>query len=165
MDPLLSFPAFIAAAPTIGLTNSIMGAFPAHAYFEEVINSLEDYNENWMLPYLTIMNSAGTHFVSFVWMRYLRMGLAKNLSQVWLLLVPERSGNEWSLFYSGRGKSWHNWDNLAFKLVDLHPLWTALVLTILACLLGAVFWWTFWHIFARARSHVQGHRQKSALDC
>ena len=59
-------------ANRLGLTNHVMGCVPQHPYFVMLIASLESYNHNWIMPYLTIMNSAGPHFVSMVWESYLR---------------------------------------------------------------------------------------------
>jgi mannosyltransferase OCH1-like enzyme len=167
LDPLLKYPAFMSAAPTIGVTNSIMGAMPGHPYFAQMVDSLISYDINWVLPYLTIMNTAGTHYVSFQWSEYLLSqkddhdgdndddddddeGLKDN-NKVYVLMPAERSRQPWSFFKKGRGGSWHNWDNKLFHVADLHPYLAASMCVPLVALLCSIPSWCVWLVLLAAR--------------
>jgi len=162
LDQLLTYPAFVAAAPALGLTNSIMGCAKNHPFFQFAAESLPDFDINWGLPYLTIMNSAGPHFVSEVWVEYLHSftidgadhPLDPATERVRLLMPAERHGNPWSVFYPVRGKSWHNWDNTLFLFVHNHVPLIVFALVTGMVLLACVIWWAVWRSFCRLRSLV-----------
>ncbi len=159
MDQLLTYPAFVAAAPALGLTNSIMGSAKDHPFFHFAAESLPDFDINWGLPYLTIMNSAGPHFVSEVWVEYLHSFAESGhdmdaLERVRLIMPAERHGNPWSFFYAIRGKSWHNWDNGLFLFVHNHVPLIVVFLVVAMVLLASAIWWAVWRTFIRVKSLV-----------
>jgi len=161
MDALLHYPAFIAAAPTVGLTNSIMGSVPQHPFFLQAILSLRSYDRNWFMPYLTIMNSTGPHFISFVWALYLRLHgtMIADSDRIRLIMSPERQGNPWSIWYSTRGKSWHNWDNVGFVFVHQHVKLVIVLLMIAVCGATVVSWLFIWRLFFVVRSLLSNRRR------
>jgi mannosyltransferase OCH1-like enzyme len=171
IDPLLKYPAIMAGVKNMGLSNSIMGSMPNHPYFENLVSSLQSYDRDWWLPYLTIMNDTGPHFVSFVWIDHLaRMNALRGatssaqeqaeqqtLGKVHILMKQQRSGHEESFFSDGRGKSWHNWDNYAFSFVDAHPLiTTSMFLPLTAVLYGMT--WCLWSAIAARSKRVAWHK-------
>lgn len=96
----------------LGLTQHVMAAVPRHPYFRMLIESLDSYNYNWLLPYLTIMNSAGPHFVSMVWSTYLS---ETERPDVRILAQEEYAGNDWSFFTKEAGGTWHHWDTQRYS--------------------------------------------------
>jgi len=51
-----------------------MGSAPQHPFFLQVIESLQSYNRNWRVPYITVMYSTGPLFLSVIWKEYTRWG-------------------------------------------------------------------------------------------
>jgi len=90
----------------IGLTNDVMSTEKNGAYFQLLINRLQWYNYNWLLPYMTVMNSAGPHFVSLVWVEYLKM--IPRQEEVRILMQEEYAGNYWSFFTKEQGGTWNH---------------------------------------------------------
>jgi len=156
LDKLLVYPAFVATAPTLGLTNSILGGVKDHPFFLEAIESLQAYDQNWILPYLTIMNSAGPHFLSLVWTVYLHsFESIDECDRVRLLMSDERQGKEWSMFYSVRGSSWHHWDNLIFIFVHNHVMVVVFGLVALLIAGACCIWWAVYRTYSRIKLRVQ----------
>lgn len=113
LTPLLAYTAWMPGTTNhLGLTQHVMGTTPHHPYFRMLIDSLESYNYNWLMPYMTIMNSAGPHFVSMVWSSYL--STTKN-TEMRILAQEEYAGNTWSFFTKEQGGTWHHWDTKLFK--------------------------------------------------
>lgn len=166
MDPLLEYPAFVAAAPALGLTNSIMGSSPGHPFFLRLIDSLQAYDIDWVLPYLTIMNSAGPHFISEEWYDYIhatKEPVAES-DRVRLLMVAERQDNDWSIFWSVSGRSWHNWDNTIFVFVHNHVVLVAITigttLVASACFLWFIVYKLSVRAFSMVKSLIRASREK-----
>ena len=149
LTPLLSYPAWMPGTTNhLGLTQHVMGSTPQHPYFRMLIDSLDAYNYNWLMPYLTIMNSAGPHFVSMVWSAYLS---AEN-ADIRILAQEEYAGNDWSFFTKEAGGTWHHWDTALFKWVGDH-----IVLFITACFIGLCaaatgIWLLLWMVIQKWRS-------------
>ncbi|MCJ1227071.1 hypothetical protein MMC12_003726 [Toensbergia leucococca] len=74
LDPLLSYPAWLHRTIPTGISNDAMGATPQHPFFLRVIDSLQSYNKNWQLPYVTVMYSTGPLFLSVIWKEYMASG-------------------------------------------------------------------------------------------
>ena len=75
LDPLLTVPAFVRKTAPTGISNDVMGSVPNHPFFLKVIQDLEKYQRNWLVPYITIMMSTGPLFLSIMWKQYKRWGV------------------------------------------------------------------------------------------
>ncbi len=129
-----------------------MGTVRDHPFFLKAIESLQAYDQNWILPYLTIMNSAGPHFLSEVWVEYLYSSQQDDEgSRVRLLMPDERQGKEWSMFFSVQGSSWHNWDNRIFIFVHNHVMLVATGIALSMCIVAGCVWWACWKIYSRVK--------------
>lgn len=51
-----------------------MGSVSQHPFFLRVLESLQGYNRNWRVPYITVMYSTGPLFLSVIWKEYTRWG-------------------------------------------------------------------------------------------
>jgi mannosyltransferase OCH1-like enzyme len=135
-----------------------MGAVPHHPYFGMLINSLDSYNYNWLMPYMTIMNSAGPHFVSMVWSTYLSK---TDNADVRILAQEEYAGNEWSFFTKEAGGTWHHWDTALFKWVGHHIIIFVSACFVSLCATSAGIWWLLYILInkwssRRSYTHVEG---------
>lgn len=86
-----------------------MGAVPQHPFFLGVIDLLQSYNKNWLLPYVTVMYSTGPLFLSVMWERYLN-GEIREGDRVRVLRKDEYNRHSWSFFTHHQGSSWHGKD-------------------------------------------------------
>ena len=159
LTPLLSYPAWMPGTTNhLGLTQHVMGTVPHHPYFQLLISSLEAYNYNWLMPYMTIMNSAGPHFVSMVWSVYLS---ETENPDVRILAQEEYAGNDWSFFTKEAGGTWHHWDTALFKWVGHHIIIFVTSCFVSLCAASAGLWCLLWMLFNRWRSrqryvHIEG---------
>ncbi|VVT46122.1 uncharacterized protein SAPINGB_P001057 [Magnusiomyces paraingens] len=107
LDPLLSIPAWLRKTDPTGVSNDIMASIPKHKFFERVISSLEKYNRNWIVSYITIMYSTGPLFLSVIWKQYLR-ATPQQGSDIIKVLLPLVGSKHTSLFFHQvQGSSWH----------------------------------------------------------
>jgi mannosyltransferase OCH1-like enzyme len=74
LDPLLSYNAWVRRTVPTGISNDAMGSVPQHPFFLRVIESLQLYNRNWRVPYITVMYGTGPLFLSVIWKEYIRWG-------------------------------------------------------------------------------------------
>jgi inositol phosphorylceramide mannosyltransferase catalytic subunit len=159
LTSLLAYPAWMPGTTNrLGLTQHIMGSVPHHRYFRMLIDSLDSYNSNWLMPYLTIMNSAGPHFVSMVWSTYLS---EVEHADVRILAQEEYAGNEWSLFTKEEGGTWHHWDTSFFKWVGHHIVFFVTSCFLSLCAGSTALWWLLCMAFGRWRprqsfAHMEG---------
>jgi len=65
-----------------------MGSAPQHPFFLQVIESLQSYNRNWRVPYITVMYSTGPLFLSVIWKEYIRWGTSEE-GRVRILMPDE----------------------------------------------------------------------------
>lgn len=86
-----------------------MGAAPGHPFFLRVIKSLQRFNRQWPLPYLTVMASTGPLFLSVMWRDYNADGPIGN-GRIRLIFPDEYNGHPWSFFTHHLGNSWHGKD-------------------------------------------------------
>ena len=126
------------------LTNHVMGTSKNGPYFKLLIHRLKAYNYNWVLPYMTIMNSAGPHFVSLVWIEYL--GMSPRQEEVRILMQDDYAGNDWSFFTKEQGGTWNHWDTRAFKWVGDHIALFSALCFLAICLSTACVWWIGWKV-------------------
>jgi len=140
----------------LGLTNHVMGTMRNHPYFQLLVDRLQAYNYNWGLPYMTIMNSAGPHFVSMVWEEYIHTTPAQ--AEVRVLRQEEYSGHEWSFFTKEQGGSWNRWDTRLFKWVAHHVIIFSVVCFVGLCFAGSCIWLIGWKVAAWPQTReVKGH--------
>ena len=140
-----------------GLTNHVMGTRRNSPFFQLLITRLEAYNYNWILPYMTVMNSAGPHFVSLVWIEYLSM--LPGPDEVRILMQEEYAENSWSFFTKERGGTWNHWDTRAFRWVGSHILFFSVMCFLGIGLVLASVWWIGWKVTVRvmAKSVTRTH--------
>ncbi|KIV84644.1 hypothetical protein PV11_00417 [Exophiala sideris] len=158
LEPLLSYPAWMPGTTNhLGLTNHIMAAVPHHPYFRRLIDSLDRYNYNWILPYLTIMNSAGPHFVSMVWSEYLNLSPPpKRADEVRIIAQEEYVDHAWSFFTKATGGTWHHFDTALFRWIGHHILLFVTVSLFGLCAAVGAVWLAVWRMLARRnRSAVE----------
>lgn len=87
------------------------------------------------MPYLTIMNSVGPHFLSLVWAEYLQQTESHvESTRVRLIMDPEHESFPWSMWQALKGRSWHNWDNVIFSFVDKHVPIAIVAILITTCI-------------------------------
>ena len=123
LDPLLSYPAWVRRTVPTGISNDAMGAVPQHPFFLRVIDSLQSYDRNWQVPYITVMYSTGPLFLSVVWKEYIQKSPSEP-SRVRVLMPDEYNKHAWSFFNLRRGSSWHGRDaRFIFWVSLLHPLY------------------------------------------
>lgn len=109
LDPLLAYPAWVRRTVPTGISNDAMGAVPQHPFFLRVIESLQSYDRNWLLPYITVMYSTGPLFLSVIWKEYMR-GAPGDAGRVRVLMQDEYNRFSWSFFTHHTGNSWHGKD-------------------------------------------------------
>jgi len=152
LDPLLSYPAFACRTKPTGISNDALGSVPQHQFWGHVIDSLDAYNRNWLVSYITVMYSTGPLFLSVIWVEYLSALRSKSansrgaieMDRVRLLVNDDEKpgGDSYGYFYNVMGGSWHGPDVDAVFWMGRH--WV--VVTILGFVLGfgvtGVLWWT-----------------------
>lgn len=109
LDPLLSYPAWLRRTAPTGISNDAMGSIPQHPFFLRVIDSLQTYNRNWLLPYITVMYSTGPLFLSVLWKEYMHSNPRGN-DRVRVLMQDAYNKYSWSFFTHHPGSSWHGND-------------------------------------------------------
>lgn len=109
LDPLLAYPAWVRRTTPTGISNDAMGAIPRHPFFLKAIDSLDDYNRKWVLPYITVMASTGPLFLSIIWRHYTSNN-PEGDHRVRILFPDEYNNHPWSFFTHHLGNSWHNND-------------------------------------------------------
>jgi mannosyltransferase OCH1-like enzyme len=109
LDVMLEYPAWLRSTLPKGISNDAMGSVPHHPFFKRVIESLENYANNYGMPYITVMSSTRPLFLSIMWKQY--MSIERPLEDhVRVLMPPEYRNNKWSIFYIVTGNSWHGKD-------------------------------------------------------
>lgn len=145
----------------VGLTNHVMGTEQGHPYFQLLIDRIQAYDYNYVFPYLTIMNSAGPHFVSMVWEEYLRTNITGH--EVRILMQEEYKDNEWSFFTKEQGGGWYSWDHEVFGWAGRHILLVSVVLLFCICAPTSCLWWVVWKVAARTRTKDVEKVQSTSL--
>ena len=157
LEPLLSFPSWMPGTKIhVGLTNHVMGTRKGHPYFQLLISRLQAYDYDWLLPYMTIMNSAGPHFVSMVWEEYLETKPAPK-DAIRILMQEEYLGTNWSFFTKVQGGTWNRWDTAAFKWVGDHIVLVSFTSLLCLCAATSCIWLLGWRLAASVRKRpMQG---------
>lgn len=139
LDPLLSYNAWVRRTVPTGISNDAMGSVPQHPFFLRVIESLQLYNRNWRVPYITVMYGTGPLFLSVIWKEYIRWGTSEE-GRVRVLMPDEYNKNSWSFFAVYKGSSWHAGDAKAIFWMGQHWLLITFAGFALAgCLYGTGF--------------------------
>lgn len=119
LDPLLTVPAFVRKTIPTGISNDVMGSVPRHPFFLKVLDSLERYDRNWLVPYITIMYSTGPLFLSVIWKQYKRWGVPES-GKVRILLPQDYKTRTYSFFAIAPGSLWHLDDAKFIKSLANH---------------------------------------------
>jgi inositol phosphorylceramide mannosyltransferase catalytic subunit len=140
LDPLLSYPAWSCRTLPTGISNDALGSIPNHPFFKHVVNSLDKYDRDWLVPYITIMYTTGPLFLSVMWKEYLDQAHSQNESIHNLMSDEQHFGNSYGFFNSTDGGSWHGKDVEVILWMGRH--WLALTVmgfTMGFCVIG-VLW-------------------------
>lgn len=98
-----------------------MGSIPQHPFFLRVIESLQQYDRHWPLPYITVMYSTGPLFLSVIWKDYMKDSQTEE-GRVRILMPDEYKNHSWSFFTHHTGNSWHRKDaRLIFWVSNTPP--------------------------------------------
>lgn len=119
LDPLLTVPAFVRKTAPSGISNDVMGSVPRHPFFQKVLDSLEKYNHNYLVPYITVMYTTGPLFLSVIWKRYKRWGVPEG-GVVRILQPDDYKRHSYSFFKIVKGDSWHLNDAQFIKSLAHH---------------------------------------------
>ncbi|APA07946.1 hypothetical protein SS1G_00432 [Sclerotinia sclerotiorum 1980 UF-70] len=156
LDPLLSYPAWLRRTIPTGISNDAMGSVPQHPFFLRVIESLQSYNRNWGMPYITVMYSTGPLFLSVLWIEYMRT-VTDEAGRVRNLMPDEYNKHAWSFFNVVKGNSWHGKDAQTIFWMGKH--WLLLTVTgfAIAGIVGGCLWfaWNMW-VVRSSKSHRRG---------
>jgi len=142
LDPLLSYPAWLRFTVPTGISNDAMGSVPQHPFFLRTVESLQAYNRNWLMPYITVMYSTGPLFLSVIWKEYMRETRPAE-EHVRILMPDEYKGHAWSFFNISKGSSWHGKDAQTIFWMGKHWLLLTVVGFAIAGVVGALLWWTW----------------------
>ncbi|KAL3425636.1 putative glycosyl transferase [Phlyctema vagabunda] len=142
LDPLLAFSAWVRRTIPTGISNDAMGSVPQHPFFLKVIELLQHYDRNWLMPYITVMYSTGPLFLSVVWKRY--MWDTRPAEEHLRILMPdEYAKKSWSFFVISKGNSWHGKDAQTIFWMGQHWLFLTVTGFAIAGVVGACLWWTW----------------------
>ena len=161
LDPLLSYPAWVRRTVPTGISNDAMGAMPQHPFFLRVIESLQPYNRNWGMPYITVMYSTGPLFLSVIWKEYIR-GTRPPSDHVRILMPDEYSKAAWGFFKIVKGSSWHGKDAQTIFWMGKH--WLLLTVTgfAIAGVVGSCLWWA-WNLWVMKTGRTSGGRKNFGI--
>lgn len=135
-----------------------MGAHPAHPFFQLVIESLQSYDKDWQLPYITVMYSTGPLFLSVIWKKFMATGQNVAGGRVRILMQDEYNRHPWSFFSHHQGSSWHGRDARFIFWLGGH--WVAITVAgfLIAGVVGAGMWWLYGRMLVLAHRRVGGDR-------
>ena len=143
------YPAWVHRTDPTGISNDVMGSRPNHPFWEYVLENLERYNRNWLLPYVTVMYSTGPLFLSVMWKQWIASGRNAGDGRIRILKQAEFNKHAWSFFNSFAGSSWHAGDAVLFLWVQEN--WLMTVSWILIPGLVLVLAWWLWARIARQK--------------
>ncbi|KAJ8611451.1 hypothetical protein MRB53_037970 [Persea americana] len=114
LEPLLAYPSWVRKTKPTGISNDVMGAVPGHPFFRRVIQSLQEYDISWGLPYVTVMSSTGPLFLSMIWRHWTaegrNVGDGASGGRVRILFPEQYMTGTSSFFTHHVGNSWHSYD-------------------------------------------------------
>ncbi|RDW70220.1 hypothetical protein BP5796_08617 [Coleophoma crateriformis] len=159
LDPLLSYPAWLRRTIPTGISNDAMGSVPQHPFFLKVIKSLDSYNRNWAMPYITVMYSTGPLFLSVIWKQYIGKSHPE-AERVRVLMPDEYAKQPWSFFNIAKGSSWHGKDAQTIFWMGQHWLLLTVLGFVAAGILGSCLWWV-WTTWLSQGSQTRGRKKFS----
>ncbi|KAJ5902506.1 Mannosyl phosphorylinositol ceramide synthase SUR1 [Penicillium taxi] len=142
LDPLLAYPAWVRRTVPTGISNDAMGSVPQHPFFLRTIETLQQYDRSWLLPYITVMYTTGPLFLSVVWKQYMQTNPAES-ARVRILMKDEYNQHSWSFFTHHVGNSWHGKDARLIFWMGQHWLFLTVSGFLLAGVFGVCLWWTY----------------------
>ncbi|KAI1829128.1 CAZyme family GT32 [Penicillium roqueforti] len=142
LDPLLAYPAWVRRTVPTGISNDAMGFVPQHPYTLRVIESLQQYDRHWLLPYITVMYSTGPLFLSVLWKEYMLEHPGES-SRVRILMQDEYNKRSWSFFTHHTGNSWHGKDAHLIFWMGQHWMFLTFLGFLLAGIIGICLWWSY----------------------
>jgi mannosyltransferase OCH1-like enzyme len=151
LDPLLQFPAWVHITKPTGISNDGLGATPRHPFFLYVLDQLQVYDRQWILPYITIMSTTGPLFLSVVWKKYMRLHSKEGVD--WngrvRVLTPDEYFQLDTSFFDLRygGSSWHGDDAKFLLWMGQHWLSTTVAGFSMAAVVGLCVWWAYGRMF------------------
>jgi inositol phosphorylceramide mannosyltransferase catalytic subunit len=156
LTPLLTFPAVACRTTPTGISNDILFSTPNHPFFTLVIERLETYNRNLILPYLTIMYSTGPLFFSAIWIEYLRgkTGGGSALERLRVLAKGPMKGDNYGFFKNIQGGSWHGSDLAVMLWMGDHLI----IVTLLGFVIGISVVALLWSMLRRCGMMFRGKR-------
>ncbi|KAG0641678.1 nucleotide-diphospho-sugar transferase [Tuber brumale] len=154
LDPLLSYRAWVRKTIPTGISNDAMGAVPQHPFFLRVIESLQTYNRNWHVPYITVMYGTGPLFLSVIWKEYIRWGTTEE-GRVRVLMPEEYNKNPWSFFAVYKGSSWHSSDAKTIFWMGQHWLFLTVSGFSLAITLYLTGFWIYKRLHLRNTNYTE----------
>lgn len=133
LTPLLYYPTFVTDGGHGALSNNILGASPAHPFWDLLTSSIIPHSWNFMFPYVTISYATGQWFETEVWEKYHRQEplpqssngnntrATASTGQLHRIMMDMRPGAApWVFFTQARGGTWDNWDNHLFGWIGRH---------------------------------------------
>ena len=171
LDPLLSYAALV-PGPAYGISNHLLSGTRDHPFFNLLIRSLKAYDKYWVyriLPYLTVFDSTGPRYISFVWTKYknaIRGRGHEAFYKVRILLIEHGEFQASSLLYKVQGQSWMGYNDCFFILGHAH---SGVILIILGFLLsgfvgGFCFCCSIAFKLSEGSRHIHRTPPKSSLD-
>ncbi|KAH8426859.1 glycosyltransferase family 32 protein [Aspergillus melleus] len=131
LDPLRQFDFVAPAAHPAGFSIGMMLASPNHSFLADLVHHLPAFNRRWfLLPYATVMFSAGCHYASTIYT------MQRNRTSLRILSGPPTDPNmhmlngfvDTPLFQHLGTSSWHAHDVTAFRVLNAaRRSWTCLV--------------------------------------
>lgn len=173
LDPLLTVPAFVRETIPTGISNDVMGSIPGHPFFLKALSSLQKYQRNWLVPYITIMFSTGPLFLSVMLMQYKRLNLSPS-ERVKILLSNDYKTRDDSFFSIAQGSSWHLDDAKVIKSLANHIGLAVVGGFLIAGFIFLLEWWFYqWCVHTNfskffgklfGRPHSEAVRRRSRKD-
>ncbi|WEW61986.1 CSG1/SUR1-like protein [Emydomyces testavorans] len=138
-----------------------MGAVPQHPFFLRVIDSLQSYDRNWVLPYITVMYSTGPLFLSVIWKQYIS-GHPSESERVRVIMSDEYNENPWSFFTHHQGSSWHGKDARLIFWMGGHWILLTVLGFVLAGVVGVFLWWGYRRLLIFGSKYCHGYSPVSS---
>lgn len=147
LDPLRKFPTAFYKTSPLGVSNDFMASTPKHPFMLKVINSLQRYDRNWILSYITVMYCTGPLFVSIILQKYNWWrnagSLEANNTRIYVMRDTATSKHQplSDFIFHVTGSSWHNGDASFFVMVNEHKFLAAvgISLAVLAAIASVLY--------------------------
>jgi mannosyltransferase OCH1-like enzyme len=144
LEPLLYYPVMVADGLVGALSNNILSARPNHPFWILLTQSLQEYDWNYVLPYVVVSYASGQWLEMIMWERYHNMLPAISASnkntnttnnnnniniynintqkehRLYRMALDWRDADSWVFFTMGPGGSWHDWDTGFFRWIGDH---------------------------------------------